>query len=248
VNQFDKSLSYAPKGTGSADQNARIVISHAVDIDGSPIAGETVCFSVDQNAESVTRFGGYIDNVYYGGSSQVADPENGLGRLCLNTDENGNAAIEVDDSNANMVDVIADYVDEGLLRDIKVDFGTPGSTGGNVPQNPQTPPSTTVGTTSPSSATVAAVSPALVSAMHHTAARHPRITVMRLVMPTRGHHYLMLRVSSNHRTARVAMTLRVRSGHRTQLVHRTITVRTNRMVKLLVPRTVTRIKGVHLIG
>jgi hypothetical protein len=250
-NQFDKSLSYAPKGSSAEDQNARIVISHAQDIDGSPIVGETVCFSADFNAEGVTRFGGYIDGVYYGGSSQVPDPENGLGRLCLTTDANGNAAIEVDDSNPTTVNVIADYVDEGLLRDIPVDFSKPNSTGGNVPQGTQsatTTPSTTLGTTTPSPAQVAAVSPGLAAATHHTVQRRDRITVMRLLMPARGKHYVMLRVRSTHRTARVAMTLRIRTGQRTRTVHRTITVKTNRMIKLLVPRTVTRVKGVHLVG
>jgi hypothetical protein len=246
-NQFDKSLSYAPKGSSAADNNARIVISHAQEIDGSPIVGETVCFSADSNAEGVTRFAGFINGVFYGGSTQVPDPENGLGRLCLTTDQNGNAAIEVDDSNGNMVDVIADYVDEGLLRDIPVDFSMPGSTGGSVPTDPQTQPTSTVGTTSPSTAQVAAVSPGLAAAIHHTIQRHARITVMRLLMPARGRHFLMLRVRSTSRTAHVAMTLTVRSGHHTRTVHRTITVRTNRMIKLMVPRSVTRIKGVHLV-
>jgi hypothetical protein len=250
-NQFDKSLSYVPKGTGPADQVARIVISHAQEIDGSPIAGETVCFSVDSNAESVTRFSGYINGVYYGGSSSVPDPEGpSLGRLCLTTDQTGNAAIEVDDSNLNTVDVIADYANEGLLRDIPVDFSTPGSSGGNPPQGTETPQPapTVVGTTSPSAAQVAAVSPGLAAAIHHTIQRHDRITVLRLLMPARGQHYMMIRVRSIHRTARVAMTLSVRSGSHTRIVHRTITVRTNRMLKLVVPRTVIRVKGVHLIG
>jgi hypothetical protein len=248
-NQFDKSLSYEPKGTGPADQVARIVISHAQEIDGSPIVGETVCFSADSNAEGVTRFAGYVGGVYYGGSTQVPDPENGLGRLCLTTDQNGNAAIEVDDSNLNMVDVIADYVDEGLLRDIPVDFTHGGTSGGNPPQGTQTPSTpSVVGTTAPSTAQVAAVSPGLAAAIHHTIQRHDRITLIRLLMPARGQHYMMLRVRSTHRTARVAMTLSVRSGSHTRIVHRTITVRTNRMIKLVVPRTVTRVKGVHLIG
>lgn len=238
---FDKALSYVPKGTSAEDQNARIVISHAQDIDGTPYGGETVCFTTNP-VVGVSRFTGYVNGVYYGGSTPVQDPNGGFGqdRYCLRTDDNGNAAIVVFDSNPESVDVIADYTNEGLLRHIDVDFATHGSSGGNPPSGTgtQAPPSAgTAGTNAPAYS---------VRAMHRIA--RPRITVMRLVMPTHGHHYLMLRVRSIHRTARVAMTLRVRSGRHTRTVHRTVTVRTNRMVKLLVPRSVKRIKGVHLIG
>jgi hypothetical protein len=244
---FDKALSYVPKGSSAADQNSRIVISHAQDIDGTPYADETVCFTTNGGNVGVTRFTGYVNGVYYGGSSVVSDPNGGNSdRFCLQTDENGNAAIEVLDSNPEVVDVIADYVNEGLLRDIKVDFGTPGSTGGTPPTGPVTPQGTLPAQTVPAAGTPGTTAPATVKAIRHHA--RIRITVMRLVMPAHGHHYVMLRVQSNHRTARLAMTLRVRSGHHTRTVHRTITVRTNRMIKLLVPRTVTRIKGVHLIG
>jgi len=238
---FDKALSYVPKGTSAEDQNARIVISHAQDIDGTPYGGETVCFTTNP-VVGVSRFTGWVNGVYYGDSTPVPDPNGGFGqdRYCLKADDNGNAAIVVFDSSPETVDVIADYTNEGLLRHIDVDFGSPGSSGGTPPSGPgtqATPATGSAGTQAPSYS---------VRAMHRLG--RPRIVVMRLVMPTRGHHYVMLRVRSLHRTARVAMTLRVRRGHHIRSVHRTITVRTNRMIKLLVPRSVTRIKGVHLVG
>jgi hypothetical protein len=243
---FDKALSYVPKGSSADDQNSRIVISHAQDIDGSPYGGETVCFTTNGGNVGVTRFTGYVDGVYYGGSSVVPDPNGGNSdRFCLQTDQNGNAAIEVLDSNPETVDVIADYVNEGLLRDINVDFGTPNSSGGTPPVGPVDPQGDSTQVV-PAAGSAGTTAPATVKSIRHHA--RIRITVMRLVMPKHGHHFVMLRVQSNHRTARVAMTLRVRSGHQTRTVHRTITVRTNRMIKLVIPRSVTRIKGVHLVG
>jgi hypothetical protein len=244
---FDKDLSYVPKGTGAEDQNSRIVISHAQDIDGTPYAGETVCFTTNGGNVGVTRFTGYVNGVYYGGSSVVQDPNGGNSdRFCLQTDDNGNAAIEVLDSNPETVDVIADYTNEGLLRHIDVDFGTPGSSSGTPPSGPTSTQPVETPQVVPAVGTAGTTAPGSVRAIQHIV--RTRITLMRLVIPKRGNHFVMLRVQSAHRTARVAMTLRVRSGGHTRIVHRTITVRTNRMIKLLVPRTVTRIKGVHLIG
>ena len=42
---WSKTLGFDPKGTGPGDVNSRIVIAHAQDIDGTPFAGEVVCFS-----------------------------------------------------------------------------------------------------------------------------------------------------------------------------------------------------------
>ncbi len=50
-NEFDKSLRYYPKGAGAANANARIVVAHGQDVDGTPFAGERVCFYVDDKAD-----------------------------------------------------------------------------------------------------------------------------------------------------------------------------------------------------
>ena len=43
------------------------------------------------------------------------------------TNRYGNAAVEMFNSNNGIADVIADFVDEGILRSIKVNFNVPGS-------------------------------------------------------------------------------------------------------------------------
>ena len=60
------------------------------------------------------------------GTARADDPE-GLNRLCVYTNRYGNAAVEIFNSNNGIADVIADFVDEGILRSIKVNFNVPGS-------------------------------------------------------------------------------------------------------------------------
>lgn len=145
---FDKSLSYYPKGevTGSntANGNARIVVAHANDIDGSPFSNELVCWMLDSNSEGSLPFSGWTgpaEGRFYVHSTPVP-----IGNIafdvdgCARTDSNGNVAIEVFNSNGTKVNVISLFADEGLLRDIKVDFGTAGSGGGNPPQGGGNPP------------------------------------------------------------------------------------------------------------
>ncbi len=57
-NEFDKSLRYYPKGPGATNANANIVVAHGQDVDGTPFAGERVCFYVDDNADSYRLFSG----------------------------------------------------------------------------------------------------------------------------------------------------------------------------------------------
>ena len=56
------------------------------------------------------------------------------------TNRYGNAAVEIFNSNNGIADVIADFVDEGILRSIKVNFNIPGSSS-QVPS--VTPPAVT---------------------------------------------------------------------------------------------------------
>jgi hypothetical protein len=72
-NEFDKSLSYFPKGEGAANQNARIVVAHGNDVDGEPFTGEVVCFYLDDEADGargfrgVTGIEGPVPTSQYGG-------------------------------------------------------------------------------------------------------------------------------------------------------------------------------------
>ena len=132
-NEFDKSLSYFAKGPGSANSVARIVVVHANDIDGEPFKRETVCFYVDDEADGYRGFVGETGTAgnRFNVGGTVADVP--IGDICRRLDENGNAAIEVFNSDAQNINVIAEFLDEGLLRDIDVDFAVTGSQGGTPP-------------------------------------------------------------------------------------------------------------------
>ena len=261
---FDTALRFGPTGTSPADSNERIVIAHAQDIDGTPYGDEAVCFSADKETEGITRFAGYVNGVYYGDTSLNPGLQaEGLGRLCLNTDENGNAAVAVLNSNMTATDVIADYVDEGLLRDISVDFSDPSSTGGTPPTGPVTQPpanptvpvitvdvpKSVVVATAPTLAKVDSINPRLAGALKKShKVQLTKLKSVQLFSPLHGHHYLVIRVNSKSRSARVVITMRVRSGSRYRTIHRTLRVKTNRNVKVNVSKSVSQIKGARLAG
>ena len=50
-----------PKGTTTADQNVRIVVAKAQDIDGYPFADETVCFHAQQETGVLQFTGSVVD-------------------------------------------------------------------------------------------------------------------------------------------------------------------------------------------
>ena len=57
----------------------------------------------------------------------VDDPDNRRNsqRICLRTNEYGNAAVEVQESQGNEINIIGDFTAEGILRDVKIPFGSP---------------------------------------------------------------------------------------------------------------------------
>ena len=65
------------------------------------------------------------------GTSPASDPKGAsLGRVCVTTDGNGNAAVEVLENNPVSVNVIADFADfadEGILRTVTVRIAVPAS-------------------------------------------------------------------------------------------------------------------------
>jgi hypothetical protein len=251
---WSKTLAYFPKGTGAANNNSRIVVAHAQDIDGTPFAGEVVCFSA--NGESMDWFNGTVDGINLSDTSPAADPKGtGTGRVCVTTDSNGNAAVEVLESNPVSVDVIADFTNEGILRDISVDYSTAGSSGGTPP--PNTSGSTSggsTGTAPPSSSVLSSVAPTLLpTGSPAVKSNKARITMLRLVTPARGQHYLLVKISSGSRSAKLRLRLveRVASaGGRHARITRTrvVTITTNRTVKVVVPASVMKVQGVSLIG
>jgi hypothetical protein len=265
---WSKTLAYFPKGPGAANGNSRIVVAHAQNIDGSPFAGEVVCFSSD--AEGMTWFDGTVDGINLNGTSPASDPKGpSLGRTCVTTDGNGNAAVEVLESNPISVNVIADFTDEGILRSITVDYATAGSTGGTppppttgsgstsaAPATTTTTTTTTAGTTAPSTTVLKSVGLSLGNgpAVKRIKAQ---ITLLRLVSPAHGQHYVLIRVKSSSTSAKVRLSLTSAVGHsagkghrhvRTRTSTRTIKLRTNRLVKVTVAGSVLKLGRASLLG
>ena len=144
---FTKYLGVFPKGPGDANSNARIVVAHAQDVDGRPFVNERVCFNVDSKADGVFGYSGVLTPTLTIGGAPA--PPKGRSDVCRLTDINGNAAVEVLNSDPEVINVIADYDPEGLLRSIDVDFRGPATPPAD-PFKPGRPPVTTGGTQSPS--------------------------------------------------------------------------------------------------
>jgi hypothetical protein len=130
---WEKEFFEFPKGPGPNEQNVRIVVAKAQDIDGYPIADETVCFHAQQET-GIYGFGDELSDpgdllgkgteVDLGGS-WVRDPsDQGSDHLCETTNELGLAGIELVNSTSPSIDLTARYEDEGIIRDHLVDFST----------------------------------------------------------------------------------------------------------------------------
>jgi hypothetical protein len=231
---FDKSLFYEPKGTTEATSNVRLLTAHAQDVDGRPFVGETVCFSHDSNAEGIIVFGDF---------SVVRDPLGG-NRLCTRTDWRGNAVVEVLNSNRTVTDVIAQFVDERLFRDIHVDFGTPNSRGGTPPPrtsvpggeesgggdgHPHFPPHGGPGTTAPTAGQLAAAG--LPPNMTGLKGKKPknRIASSFLTRRPHGKAWVTLRITGSGR-CKVKIKVLARNGRALGQIARTVP--TNRKVRI----------------
>ncbi len=138
---FDKHLSYYPKDLNGDDEALfnKVIVAHAQDINGQPFAGETVCFSPGHAignfpvASSVTgkpfqvqKSDGTTFPVWV--NQVVPTPVRyGSGYMCTKLDDNGNAVFEISSSDPGNVDVLAQYIDEAITRDILVPIATPAS-------------------------------------------------------------------------------------------------------------------------
>jgi hypothetical protein len=136
--KWEKEFFEFPKGDGTNEQNVRIVVAKAQDIDGRPIVGETVCFHAQQEA-GLYKFSnstngdtlsdpeqllGKGDEVYLGGSYVTNPYLEGTNSLCVTTNDEGLAAIDLVDSTFASVDLTARYENEAIIRDHLVDFST----------------------------------------------------------------------------------------------------------------------------
>ena len=199
------------------------------------------------------QFDGTVNGLTVSGSAAPDPTGNSADRICETTDANGNAAIEVLESDPVSVDVIADFAQEGLLRDVSIPFGTPGSSGGTQPPTPgtSTTPSTTTpgnsGTTDPTVAIVKKVAPSLLGSKPPAVKNvKARITLAHMLSPAHGQHYVLLEVSSKTSKAKLRLRLVVKSAKHTRTIVRVITIRCDRKVKVTLAKNVIRIAGVSL--
>jgi hypothetical protein len=219
---FTKNLSYFPKGPGPENDVARIVVAHAQDITGVGFSHERVCFMADSLIEGMKVFTGTTGpptaRISLAGTYRADDPE-GMNRLCVYTNRYGNAAIEIFNSNKGVADVIADFVDEGILRSIKVDFNTPGSSS----QAPVITP--------PPGVTRSAPRPLF------------SLGAVRL-MTDRWGRYVMVRVNSKKSKAIIRVRLMTRGSK--LITAKTLTIRTNRNVRLTKIKVTKKVKTVSV--
>ncbi len=227
-NLFTKTISYYPKGPGTANSTARIVVVHAQDIDGAPFSGEKVCFFVDNEADGAFGFTGTTGPADHrftvggtdGGSLGTAD-------VCRITDVHGNAAIEVINSDPQSINVTALFVPEALLRDTDLEFGTPGSTGGPIP--PGAPPVVPSPPLTVDEAIAAGVPDA--AGFRPAKAKKARVAVSYMKHKA-GKRFVVVRVTSSKGKAKVRIRLIGKHGRTLKVVTRS--VRTNRLVSIRV--------------
>jgi hypothetical protein len=260
---FAKYLAVFPKGTTAELRNARIVVAHAQDIDGSPFANEVVCFSN-------TSPGGIVQAFLPGANSQakqvgpyvltgqalVDDPINSQSdkRVCIRTNEYGNASIEVLESQGAEINIIGDFVAERLLRDVKVPFGeaTPSVIDPGMPTrapgavNPTPPVLSANGNTTPAAATIAALAKADVKVSSSRARRAARASVRfaRVVNSAKGGRYLALHLRGRASSAAVRIQLIGYNGKVVRTLNRT--VRVGRTVRLRNVRLGANVRNVRV--
>ena len=219
---FTKNLTYWPKGPGAENDVARIVVAHAQDITGVGFGHERVCFMGDALVEGMKVFTGVTGpataRIFLAGSYRAEDPE-GLNRLCAFTNRDGNAAVEIFNSNNGIADVISDFVDEGILRSIKVNFNIPGSS---------------------------SLTPSVVPPAGGALAPRPTFTLgpVRLMADKWG-RYVLVRVNS--KKSRAVIRVRMLSKNAKLISAKTITIRTNRSVRLRTLKVPKRAMKVHVL-
>ena len=227
---FDKNLTYWPKGPGPENDVARIVVAHAQDVTGAGFAHERVCFMADSLIEGMKVFTGVTGptsaRISLAGTYRADDPE-GLNRLCVYTNRYGNAAVEVFNSNKGIADVIADFVDEGILRSIKVNFNIPGSSSG-------TPAVTPPG---PAVLKKAGARPAIASLPAY------KLGAVRLMNSKKG-RYVTVRVNS--KMPRAVIRVRLLTKGSKLVSAKTITIRTNRTVRLTTLKLPSKVKKINV--
>jgi len=234
---FRKDVTCVPKSglTGPEANTAFICTATAIDIDGTPLANERVCFTTGgTGAEVIFPF-------------PLTAPAERLGdfTLCVRTNANGQAQVEIL-GKCGTGNVFALFQDEGILRVFTFTFGCPTGTittttlgtttttptpGSPAPSGvisvPGAPPAVIQQVVATNRATgTVAVKPTAVSPK-------ATVTVVRIekqLFAKQTARYVMVRVNSKAKTARVQVTLVTRNGKVLTTVTRSVP--TNRLVRV----------------
>ena len=270
-NLFKKTLTVYSKGADSngitSNSVAKIVLAHAQDIDGSPLAYELVCWMADKNAEGFRVYAGSLPAPTADDPNAVItlDPWHallttgkdpwGINRLCTFTDEWGNSAIEVFNSNKTSVDVIAEFVNEGILRDTFANFGSPttgnttsadGPPSSHVPTQSQLTSAVAVTASGPVVAKTSAIKTIKSKQAKHLKKVLHKIRFAKVVTPFRGHAKLLVRV--NGKAGMVGLRITITKNGKTHTVTRFVPANHKMTVKNLVIPAKTAKITVKLIG
>lgn len=271
---WSKTLSVFTKNASSSDtqNNVRILVATAHDIDGQGFSGETVCFTASaKNGQTSAPiwFAGTVQRPTGGplslSQTQQVPVPNGASpsATCVRTDANGNAAVEIENSNQDTVDVASQFFNEGLFRFQKLDFSLPQQTIDNTqpPTNPALTPGGSANTGN--TAALAAVNPGTTSPTSQQL-KASGVTVKTKVLKAKDRvmlarvargrkaadkrHYLMVGVLSySHKTVRIRVLLLDKS--RKAVRTKTFTIRTNRLVVRRLPwNSRVRSVRVRLVG
>ncbi len=226
-NLFSKEVVCVPKGPVPPIENslAFICTATAIDIDGTPFVNEKVCFMT--NGEGARPFPL--------GTPGVVE---GLHRLCVFTNAQGQASIEVF-GKCVQGNVIVEFVDEGIIRFATFTFGCPPGAPGGTQAGAAAANGVNPGTLVPgvsTQATQQAIQQAQVTAAAaKKAAKAKKATlafarIQKKPFARSSQRYIVLRVNGTAKTARVQITLVATNGRVIGKVKRT--VRTNRVVKV----------------
>jgi hypothetical protein len=252
---FSKTITCFPKGTQPVEHEAAICVAEAHDITGAPFVGETVCFTANLNAESIQPFpptnpgigtittatppiqiGVALDakgNVIgpIPNNRNTAAEKLGTNRICMITDDNGRAAVEIFNSDNTTVNVIALFVDEGILRSLNVPFPITAQVG---PSSAATSTSTSNGSAPTGGSNNGASGNNSSSGNNSNASTALKLKVVKLVRQSRTKATVILRVTGPN--GKVPVRIRFSAAHK-KAISSTHMVKTNKLVKLRNLRT-----------
>jgi len=125
ASRFVKLIQCFPKGPSAFDAQTAVCVAHAQDIAGHAITGERVCWASGGELTFLPEISPITIVNQTTWPAIAIIPAGTLGNQpnnCALTDINGNTAIEVTETDAVTINIVAFFVDEGLMRSVHVTF------------------------------------------------------------------------------------------------------------------------------